>query len=150
MSYAFKNLIFMPLSFIVLPLSVHTLYMLDWCNIYSEVSILCLLISGLSYIYFLLTRIRGICVALVTFSLCFNKMRAINRKFVFFFQLPFFPVVKKDLTFIHLGNDSYVDGLVNFEKFRLIARETRHICNMASAKYVSLSTNKGMIVFNKT
>ncbi|XP_071130731.1 rap guanine nucleotide exchange factor 6-like isoform X38 [Mytilus edulis] len=50
-------------------------------------------------------------------------------------MLPFFPIAKKDLTFIHLGNDSYVDGLVNFEKFRLIARETRHICNMASAKY---------------
>ncbi|XP_063444361.1 rap guanine nucleotide exchange factor 6-like isoform X5 [Mytilus trossulus] len=50
-------------------------------------------------------------------------------------MLPFFPIAKKDLTFIHLGNDSYVDNLVNFEKFRLIARETRHICNMASAKY---------------
>ncbi|XP_021348184.1 rap guanine nucleotide exchange factor 6-like isoform X9 [Mizuhopecten yessoensis] len=50
-------------------------------------------------------------------------------------MLPFFPVVKKDLTFIHLANDSYVDALVNFEKVRMIAKEVRHICNMASAKY---------------
>ena len=53
----------------------------------------------------------------------------------FFFQIPFFPVVKKDLTFIHLGNDSKVDGLVNFEKLRMIAKEVRHICGMSSARY---------------
>ena len=52
-------------------------------------------------------------------------------------QLPFFPVVKKDLTFIDLGNDSKVDGLINFEKLRMIAKEIRHICNMCSPKYVS-------------
>ncbi|XP_064594655.1 rap guanine nucleotide exchange factor 6-like isoform X3 [Liolophura sinensis] len=50
-------------------------------------------------------------------------------------MLPFFPVVKKDLTFIHLGNDSFVDSLVNFEKLRMIAKEIRHICNMCSARY---------------
>ncbi|XP_076458916.1 rap guanine nucleotide exchange factor 2-like isoform X3 [Babylonia areolata] len=49
--------------------------------------------------------------------------------------IPIFPVVKKDLTFIHLGNDSYVDGLVNFEKLRMIAKEIRHTANMASARY---------------
>ena len=37
--------------------------------------------------------------------------------------IPFYPVVKKDLTFIHLGNHSKVDGLVNFEKMRMIAKE---------------------------
>ena len=46
-------------------------------------------------------------------------------------------MVKKDLTFIHLGNDSVVDGLINFEKLRMIAKEVKHICNMSSAKYVS-------------
>ncbi|KAL8569549.1 hypothetical protein ACOMHN_002095 [Nucella lapillus] len=49
--------------------------------------------------------------------------------------IPIFPVVKKDLTFIHLGNDSYIDGLVNFEKLRMIAKEIRHNANMASARY---------------
>lgn len=37
--------------------------------------------------------------------------------------IPFYPVVKKDLTFIHLANDSKVDSLVNFEKLRMIAKE---------------------------
>ena len=55
-----------------------------------------------------------------------------------FLQIPFFPVVKKDLTFIHLGNDTKVDGLINFEKLRMIAKEVRHTCNMASAQYVSI------------
>ncbi|XP_041363202.1 rap guanine nucleotide exchange factor 6-like isoform X3 [Gigantopelta aegis] len=50
-------------------------------------------------------------------------------------MLPFFPLIKKDLTFIHLGNDSIVDGLINFEKLRMIAKEIRHICNMSSARY---------------
>ena len=52
-------------------------------------------------------------------------------------QIPFFPIVKKDLTFIHLGNDSLVDGLVNFEKLRMMAKEIRHVCHMASQYYVS-------------
>ena len=47
-------------------------------------------------------------------------------------------MVKKDLTFINLGNDSKVEGLINFEKLRMIAKEVRHTCNMASAQYVSL------------
>ena len=46
-------------------------------------------------------------------------------------------MVKKDLTFIDLGNDSKVEGLVNFEKLRMVAKEIRHICSMCSAKYVS-------------
>ena len=37
--------------------------------------------------------------------------------------IPFYPVVKKDLTFIHLANDRVIDGLVNFEKLRMIAKE---------------------------
>ena len=40
--------------------------------------------------------------------------------------IPFYPVVKKDLTFIHLANDSKLDGLVNFEKLRMIAKEVQH------------------------
>lgn len=49
--------------------------------------------------------------------------------------IPFFPVITKDLTFIHLGNDSIVDGLVNFEKLRLIAREVRQISKFNSIPY---------------
>jgi len=46
-------------------------------------------------------------------------------------QIPFFPLVKKDLTFIHFGNDSRVDGLVNFEKLRMIAKEVRQVTMMS-------------------
>ncbi len=53
----------------------------------------------------------------------------------FFRQIPFFPVVKKDLTFIHLGNDTRVDGLINFEKLRMIAKEVRSLSHMCSAPY---------------
>ncbi|XP_072165122.1 rap guanine nucleotide exchange factor 2-like [Diadema setosum] len=49
--------------------------------------------------------------------------------------MPFFPIVKKDLTFIHLGNDSYVEGLINFEKLRMIAREVRYFNSMGNAQY---------------
>ena len=31
------------------------------------------------------------------------------------------------------GNDSNVDGLVNFEKLRMIAKEIRHVVRMTSA-----------------
>jgi len=55
-----------------------------------------------------------------------------------FWQIPFFPLVKKDLTFIHLGNDSMVEDLVNFEKLRMIAKEVRRICSMAPVCCVSL------------
>ena len=41
--------------------------------------------------------------------------------------IPFYPVVKKDLTFIHLANDSKLDGLVNFEKLRMIAKEVESV-----------------------
>ncbi|TKS83106.1 Rap guanine nucleotide exchange factor 6 PDZ domain-containing guanine nucleotide exchange factor 2 [Collichthys lucidus] len=47
--------------------------------------------------------------------------------------IPLFPVVKKDLTFLHEGNDSSVDGLVNFEKLRMIAKEIRHVVRLTSA-----------------
>uniref|UniRef100_A0A0P6DK24 Rap guanine nucleotide exchange factor n=1 Tax=Daphnia magna TaxID=35525 RepID=A0A0P6DK24_9CRUS len=50
-------------------------------------------------------------------------------------MIPFFPVVKKDLTFIHLGNDTRVDGLINFEKLRMIAKEVRSLSHMCSAPY---------------
>ncbi|XP_064457908.1 rap guanine nucleotide exchange factor 6-like isoform X3 [Ornithodoros turicata] len=49
--------------------------------------------------------------------------------------IPFYPIVRKDLTFIHYGNDTIVDNLVNFEKLRMIAKEVRQLMNMCSAPY---------------
>ncbi|CAL1272986.1 unnamed protein product [Larinioides sclopetarius] len=50
-------------------------------------------------------------------------------------MIPFYPVLKKDLTFIHLGNDSIIEGLVNFEKLRMVAKEIRNVSSMCSAPY---------------
>ena len=44
--------------------------------------------------------------------------------------IPVYPMVSKDLTFIHLGNESKVEGLVNFEKLRMMAREVKTNCKM--------------------
>ncbi|XP_043947130.1 rap guanine nucleotide exchange factor 2 isoform X2 [Drosophila biarmipes] len=53
--------------------------------------------------------------------------------------IPFYPIVKKDLTFIHLGNDTTVDGLINFEKLRMLAKEVRLLTHMCSSPYDLLS-----------
>lgn len=37
------------------------------------------------------------------------------------------------LVFVLSGNDSSVDGLVNFEKLRMIAKEIRHVVRLTSA-----------------
>eukprot|EP00731_Ephydatia_muelleri_P032145 Em0023g652a len=41
--------------------------------------------------------------------------------------IPFFPIIKKDLTFAYDGNDSQVQGLVNFEKLRMLSRQIRNV-----------------------
>lgn len=43
--------------------------------------------------------------------------------------------MKKDLTFIHLGNDSRVEDMINFEKLRMIAKEVRGLSNMCNSPY---------------
>ncbi|XP_074028220.1 PDZ domain-containing guanine nucleotide exchange factor isoform X5 [Leptinotarsa decemlineata] len=71
--------------------------------------------------------------------------------------IPFYPVVKKDLTFIHLANDSKVEGLINFEKLRMIAKEVRSLGNMCSSPYDLLTmlklggqpTSNAMVVLNQ-
>ncbi|XP_068150276.1 rap guanine nucleotide exchange factor 2 isoform X2 [Drosophila tropicalis] len=49
--------------------------------------------------------------------------------------IPFYPIVKKDLTFIHLGNDTRIDGLINFEKLRMLSKEVRLLTHMCSSPY---------------
>ena len=41
--------------------------------------------------------------------------------------IPFFPIIKKDLTFLYDGNETQVDGLVNFEKLRRLSQQIRVI-----------------------
>lgn len=47
--------------------------------------------------------------------------------------IPVYPMVSKDLTFIDIGNKTKVEGLVNFEKMRLMAKEIRGLSAMCSA-----------------
>ena len=42
--------------------------------------------------------------------------------------VPFFPLLMKDLAFMHEGNETMIDGLVNFDKLRLLSRELRLVC----------------------
>uniref|UniRef100_A0A915JDW7 Uncharacterized protein n=1 Tax=Romanomermis culicivorax TaxID=13658 RepID=A0A915JDW7_ROMCU len=49
--------------------------------------------------------------------------------------IPLFPVVRKDLYFIHECNATFCDGLINFEKLRMIAKEIRNVTKLASSPY---------------
>ena len=42
--------------------------------------------------------------------------------------IPLFPIIKKDLTFLFDGNESRVEGLVNFEKLRNLSQQIRNVC----------------------
>jgi Rap guanine nucleotide exchange factor 2 len=50
-------------------------------------------------------------------------------------MIPFYPVVRKDLTFIDLGNSTRIDGLINFEKMRMVAKEIRQLVQMSAAPF---------------
>lgn len=50
-------------------------------------------------------------------------------------MIPFYPVVKKDLTFIDLGNSSKIDNLINFEKMRMVSKEIRNLIQMSAAPF---------------
>ncbi|XP_066520463.1 rap guanine nucleotide exchange factor 4-like isoform X2 [Hoplias malabaricus] len=49
--------------------------------------------------------------------------------------IPFMPLLIKDMTFIHEGNKTFVDGLVNFEKMRLIANTIRAVRHCRSQPF---------------
>lgn len=53
--------------------------------------------------------------------------------------VPFFPLLMKDVAFMHEGNKSRVDGLVNFEKLRMLAREIRRQRLPPKSRYISAS-----------
>ena len=48
--------------------------------------------------------------------------------------IPIYPILIKDLTVFHLGNESKIDDLINFEKLRLISKEIKCF-------YTSISSN---------
>uniref|UniRef100_A0A3Q3QQ54 Rap guanine nucleotide exchange factor (GEF) 3 n=1 Tax=Monopterus albus TaxID=43700 RepID=A0A3Q3QQ54_MONAL len=54
--------------------------------------------------------------------------------------IPFMPLLLKDMTFIHEGNPSYLDKLVNFEKMRMIAKTVKMVRECRSQPYKSNAT----------
>ncbi|XP_072510596.1 rap guanine nucleotide exchange factor 3 isoform X6 [Notamacropus eugenii] len=53
--------------------------------------------------------------------------------------IPFMPLLLKDMTFIHEGNRTLVDSLINFEKMRMMARTVRILHHCRSHSSVPLS-----------
>eukprot|EP01137_Pigoraptor_chileana_P015860 Opistho-2@5463 len=49
--------------------------------------------------------------------------------------IPFFPILMKDLFFIHEGNDAKVKGLINYDKLRMISKIVRFADGMRSMPY---------------
>uniref|UniRef100_A0A1I8FTV7 Rap guanine nucleotide exchange factor 2 n=1 Tax=Macrostomum lignano TaxID=282301 RepID=A0A1I8FTV7_9PLAT len=57
--------------------------------------------------------------------------------------IPYLPILCKDLTAIRECNEQMKDGLVNFEKLRLLAREVRGFCHYAQASYEGHTWRQG-------
>ncbi|XP_063567692.1 rap guanine nucleotide exchange factor 3 isoform X3 [Pongo abelii] len=53
--------------------------------------------------------------------------------------IPFMPLLLKDMTFIHEGNHTLVENLINFEKMRMMARAARMLHQCRSHNPVPLS-----------
>ena len=49
--------------------------------------------------------------------------------------IPMFPIVEKDLTVIHMSNDTYVDGMVNFDKLRLLSEKVHSLAVLCPKPY---------------
>ncbi len=54
--------------------------------------------------------------------------------------IPIVPIVNKDLITIHLANKTWSEeGLVNFDKMRLLSREIRKLVHYSAKSYVCIS-----------
>ncbi|KAJ3112358.1 hypothetical protein HDU96_004664 [Phlyctochytrium bullatum] len=49
--------------------------------------------------------------------------------------VPFLPIYLKDLTFINDGNASQVNGMVNFDKLRMMGKRVKDISSLASTEF---------------
>ena len=49
--------------------------------------------------------------------------------------IPMFPIVQKDLAVIHMSNDTYVDGMVNFDKLRLLSEKVHSLSVLCPKPY---------------
>ena len=52
--------------------------------------------------------------------------------------IPMFPIVQKDLTVIHMSNNTNVDGMVNFDKLRILAGKVQSLNTLCPKPYQSI------------
>nr|XP_014351188.1 PREDICTED: rap guanine nucleotide exchange factor 5 [Latimeria chalumnae] len=57
-------------------------------------------------------------------------------------KIPFMPLLLKDVTFIHEGNKTFLDNLVNFEKLHMIADTVRLMRHCRSNQFSNEGTQK--------
>ena len=50
--------------------------------------------------------------------------------------IPFFLIIKMDLTFLYDGNDTIVEGLINFEKLRMLSQQIRVVSKFCEHQIV--------------
>ncbi|KPP65454.1 Rap guanine nucleotide exchange factor 3-like [Scleropages formosus] len=58
--------------------------------------------------------------------------------------IPFMPLLLKDMTFIHEGNNNYTENLVNFEKMRMIAKTVKTVRECRSQPYIPSSPQRSL------
>ena len=49
--------------------------------------------------------------------------------------IPMFPIVQKDLAVIHMSNDTHIDGMVNFDKLRLLSEKVHSLSVLCPKPY---------------
>ena len=59
--------------------------------------------------------------------------------------IPMFPIVQKDLTVIHLSNDTHIDGMVNFGKLRLLAEKVHTLGLLCPTPYPSAEQTSALL-----
>ena len=59
--------------------------------------------------------------------------------------IPMFPIVQKDLAVIHMSNSTHVDGMINFDKLRLLAEKVHSLGLLCPKPYESLEQNTTLL-----
>ncbi|KAI6656432.1 Rap guanine nucleotide exchange factor 2 [Oopsacas minuta] len=64
--------------------------------------------------------------------------------------IPMFPIVQKDLTVIHMSNSTHIDGMVNFDKLRLLSEKIYILSALCPKPYQSLEQDVTNTTHNTT
>jgi len=55
--------------------------------------------------------------------------------------VPFLPIYIKDLTFMNDGNESKIDGMINFDKLRMMANRVKDISKLVDYEYENINVD---------